>query len=165
MLEIVSALWPVFALLLLGHSAFRTGFPGDAFWPMAEKLTYFVLFPVMLVDRLALANLAQVNIEALVLMVVLLVLIGTALSFALQRFLALPAAEFTSFYQGSVRFNTYVGLAVVAALFTENAVALAAMVLAILIPLLNVACVVVFATYGDTKLGLVATLKQIVKIR
>jgi predicted permease len=161
MTEIISALWPVFALLILGYIARRSGFPGDDFWPLAERATYFVLFPVMLVDRLAQADLSGVEPQALVGMVISLVLIGTGASFLMQRFLKLESATFTSFYQGSVRFNTYVGLAVVAALFTGDAVAVSAMVIAVLIPLLNLACVLVFALFGEARLSLGKTLQQI----
>jgi hypothetical protein len=54
---------------------------------------------------------------------------------------------FTSVFQGSIRFNTYVGLATAAALFGDQGVALAAIILAILIPLVNVLCVAALTHY------------------
>jgi malonate transporter len=41
---VLSALWPIFTLLVLGQLGRRYQFPGDGFWLPAEKLTYFALF-------------------------------------------------------------------------------------------------------------------------
>ena len=54
---ILGALGPIFALILLGLSLRWFGFPGDGFWPAAERFTYFILFPALLVHRLALSQL------------------------------------------------------------------------------------------------------------
>lgn len=145
---IVSALWPVFALLMLGYLAKRSNFPGAPFWPMAERLIYYVLFPALLVDRLAQADMSGVSLMQVGMAVVLLVSAGTVVCFLLRPLMGLSHAGFTSFYQGSVRFNTYVGLAAVAALYSAQGVALAAVLIALLIPLLNVACITVFALGG-----------------
>jgi hypothetical protein len=37
---ILGALGPIFALILLGLGLRRLGFPGDGFWPAAERFTY-----------------------------------------------------------------------------------------------------------------------------
>ncbi len=145
MSEIISALWPVFALLLLGYLARSVQFPGDTFWPLMERLIYFVFFPVLLVDRLAQADMGGVPLDKVLWAVLLLIGGGSLLAFLVRPLLRLEHAVFTSFYQGSVRFNTYVGLAATAALFSDRHVAIAAVVIALLIPLLNVACVLVFA--------------------
>ena len=58
---ILGALGPIFALILLGLGLRRLGFPGDGFWPAAERLTYFLLFPALLVNRLAQARLEVLN--------------------------------------------------------------------------------------------------------
>ena len=76
MVEIVQALWPVFALIMLGYLARRADFPGTAFWPLLERLIYFVLFPVLLVDRLAQADMRGVQLEWVLLAVLLLVASG-----------------------------------------------------------------------------------------
>jgi hypothetical protein len=60
----------------------------------------------------------------------------------------MPNPGFTSLYQGSIRFNTYVGLALVGALYAERGLAIAAIALAILIPLVNVLSVAVLTTYA-----------------
>src|SRR5690606_6131638 len=54
---LLAALWPLFALILGGYLLRRAGFPSNAFWPGAERLNYFVLFPALLFSSLARAPL------------------------------------------------------------------------------------------------------------
>ncbi len=55
-LAVLGALAPIFVLILLGHLARRLRFVPDGFWPPAEKLTYYVFFPALIVDNLARAT-------------------------------------------------------------------------------------------------------------
>lgn len=145
MTSIITALWPVFALLLLGFWARRSGFPGEGFWTPAERATYYVLFPALLVDRLAQASLGGAAALQLAATVLLWLLAGAALCLLLKPLLRLPAAAYTSFFQGALRFNTYVALAITAALYGDAGIVHAAVITAVMIPLLNLFCVLVFA--------------------
>jgi len=163
MSEIISALWPVFALILLGYLAKKTDFPGESFWQQAEKATYFVLFPVLLIYKLSLADMSAVALDSIALAVLLIVASGSVLAFLSRAFLNLTAAGFTSVYQGAVRFNTYVGLAASAALFGTEGVAIAAVIMAIMIPLLNLCCVLVFTLSNHENRGALKAVSAIVK--
>ena len=145
---ILSALGPVFALILLGLGLRRFGFPGDGFWPAAERFTYFVLFPALLVQRLALARLSDYAVGPVAVVIVALLLGMTALVYALRPWLQVDGPAFTSVYQGAIRFNTYVGLAVALAVFQAEGGAAAALVMAIMIPLINVLCVLVLTVHA-----------------
>ncbi|KGK40985.1 transporter [Nitrincola sp. A-D6] len=149
MLSVVTVLWPVFALLLTGAGMRRFGFPGDGFWLPAERLTYYFLFPALLIHSLSQASLSGQESLVLMLAVLLLLSAGTLVCYALRRFLQLESAAFTSFYQGSMRFNTFVALAVSSAQFGSAGIALAAVVAAVMIPVLNLLCVLVFAHNAD----------------
>lgn len=144
---VLSALWPIFALLVLGQLGRRYQFPGDAFWLPAEKLTYFVLFPVMLIDRLGSADMSGVPVFSIAVAIVVMLLAGSAVCYLLKPWLKLTAAGFTSFYQGGIRFNTYVALAAAAALFQGDAIAISAVIIGIMIPLINVLCILVFSLH------------------
>ena len=52
----IQALLPVFVLILLGYLFRRWHFPGGDFWPQAERFTYYVLFPAMLIFKLGQAQ-------------------------------------------------------------------------------------------------------------
>ena len=53
---IFSALIPVFALILIGYFFKRIKFPSHEFWPQADKLTYYVLMPSLLIYKLSNPN-------------------------------------------------------------------------------------------------------------
>ena len=63
--SVAAALGPVFLLILLGALLRRLEFPDAAFWPQAERLTYYVLFPAMLVYKLALAEVGDTPVAPL----------------------------------------------------------------------------------------------------
>lgn len=146
---ILGALGPIFALILLGLGLRQFGFPGDGFWPAAERLTYFILFPALLVHRLALSRLGDYAVLPVTGVIVALLLTMTALVYALRPWLTLDGPAFTSVYQGAIRFNTYVGLAVVLAVFHTEGGTMAALVMAIMIPLINVLCVLTLSTHAN----------------
>lgn len=148
---ILTALWPVFALLVIGYLARRFDFPGAAFWPPAEKATYFVLFPSLLLNRLSRADLGSVQSSQLVAAVLSMLLILSLLVLLARPLLKIGNAQFTSVYQGSLRFNTYVALAVSAVLLPDQGVVLAAVLAAVMIPTLNLLCVLVFAWFGESR--------------
>lgn len=163
MLEIISALWPVFALILLGYVARLTGFPGAGFWDQAEKATYFVLFPVLLVYKLSLADMSGVPLDTIALAVVMLVTGGSIVAVLLKRGVSTSPAGFSSVYQGGVRFNTYVGLAASASLFGGQGVAIAAVIVAVMVPLLNLYCVLMFTLLMNKTSSIAGVLMAILK--
>jgi len=163
MSEILTALWPVFALLCVGHIIRRSGFPGDGFWEPAEKLIYYLLFPTLLVHKLSLADVGAVPVSEVALAVVLLLFSGTVILLGIQWLKPLANSSFTSVYQGGMRFNTYVGLASSAALFGDTGVAVAAVIIAVMVPLLNLLCVLIFSLYTRRDAGYLSALLAVVK--
>ena len=55
--HIVTALIPIFLLILIGFYFKKIKFPSNDFWASADKLTYFVLMPSLLIYKLSTANL------------------------------------------------------------------------------------------------------------
>ncbi|TGG93937.1 AEC family transporter [Natronospirillum operosum] len=150
---IASALGPVFLLILLGAVLNRLDFPGRTYWPGIERLTYYVLFPALLIHRLALTEYAWSILPPLILTLVLALGTVSLLILLTRRWQARDGAALTSVYQGSVRFNTYIGLAAADALFGPAGLAFAAIVLGLKIPLVNIGCVLMFSlALGDARL-------------
>ncbi|KWA77192.1 transporter [Burkholderia ubonensis] len=159
---VLLALAPVAMLVALGHGLKRSGFVGDAFWPSAERLCYYVLLPALFAHGLASAQL-----QSLAVMPLALALVGSTVAVAATLLLIRPlvrvdGAGFTSVFQGAVRFNNYVGASLAAGLFGAQGIALAAVCVAAIVPTVNLMCVLVFARYGSTRLGIVALVRQIV---
>ncbi|WP_375262361.1 AEC family transporter [Palleronia sp.] len=131
-------IWPVFALICLGFVLRRAGFPEPGFWPAAERANYVLLFPALLVSTLATAPVRDPDILRLGGAVVVMIGIAALLMLLFRRVRPMPARRFGPALQGVVRFNTYLGLAIVASLSGEAGLERAAVLLAVAVPLVNV---------------------------
>jgi len=147
---LIQALLPVFSLILMGLLAARLRFPGADFWPGAERLIYYLLFPSLLFTNLAQASLAGLPLSQMGIALGLPVLAVSLLLLLLKPLLGISGADFGSLFQGAIRQNTYVGLAGAAALAGSAGLTLAAVAIAVLIPLLNLLSVAVLSAYGSS---------------
>ena len=138
MTVLLQALWPLFALIVGGYFLRRRGFPGDAFWPAAERLNYFILFPALLFSNLATAPLTNPALPRLALAVLLGLGGGWLALLLVRRLRGWPAPRFGVYTQGILRFNTYLGLATIGSLYGQPGLVLAALMLALLVPAVNV---------------------------
>ncbi|MDY6892000.1 MAG: AEC family transporter [Pseudomonadota bacterium] len=141
----VQALVPVFVLILLGYGLRRWEFPGREFWPQAERLTYYVLFPAMLVFKLGQARLPPSAYGDIALLILALLATQTLLLAVVQWFWRWPGAVFSSVFQGAIRFNSYVALAAGGMLLGDQGLSLTAIAMAVMVPLLNLLCILMFA--------------------
>lgn len=141
---ISASLGPVFLLILLGALLRRIGFPGDGFWPGAERLIYYVLFPALLIHKLATAEVGATPLFPILAVLMGMLAGGTLILVLAHHLVARDGPAFTSVYQGSIRFNTYIGLAAVDALYGDTGLVIAAIALALLIPVINLLCVSAF---------------------
>jgi predicted permease len=66
----------------------------------------------------------------------------------LQRWLGLDGPGFTSLFQGATRWNTFVAIAVAGSLFGQRGIALMAVAIAAMVPLLNVLAIYVFLRFA-----------------
>ncbi|MFT5720450.1 MAG: malonate transporter [Motiliproteus sp.] len=146
--SILASLGPVFALVALGVGLRWVDFPGAEFWPLAERFTYYLLFPVLLVLKISTATLPQQGLGQVVLALLLALLLMVLVTLLLSQLLGLSMPAKSSLFQGGIRFNTYVGLAAGAALFGEQGLLWGALFLGLMIPLVNIACVAVFILSG-----------------
>ncbi len=147
MFPIVKALLPIFALVLLGVLFRKWKFPGVGFWAMADRLTYFVLLPSLIINKLATTEMTGQNVGLLAVGLMLVVLIVAAVVVLIRKLLPVSNASFTSVFQGSIRPNTYVALAAALAIYGQEGLTLTAIGLAGVIPLVNILCILSFAYY------------------
>lgn len=161
MTAVLSALLPLFVLIALGYGARRIGWPGPKAWRVVEQLTYYMLFPALLFNSLAGTSLAGGSVVALAL--ALTTLATTALALMAQGPLVLSGPTFSSVIQGAIRPNTYVGVGAALAVWGDQGVALAAVGLATVIPIVNVIAVIGLLRYApsegsDTRRSLILSL-------
>ena len=152
MAVVISALLPVFLLIVLGFVLRRSLMRLDTQWHGLERLTYYVLFPTLLIQTLVQADLSSVPVAgvggALLLSALVMSLLCLALRPLFSR-LDIDGPAFTSIFQGATRWQTYVALAVSSNLFGQTGLALASVAIVALIPLINVFSVWVLAQYAS----------------
>jgi predicted permease len=152
MASVIAALLPVFLLIVLGFVLKRSLLRLETQWHGLERLTYYVLFPVLLIQTLVKADLTTVPVAgvggALLLSLLLMSLLCLALRPLLAR-CAIDGPAFTSIFQGATRWQTYVALAVSVNLYGDTGLALASVAMVAIIPLVNVFSVSVLAHYAS----------------
>jgi malonate transporter len=152
MAAVFVSLLPVFMLIVAGALLRRTLVRDESHWIRIEKIVYYVLFPALLIHTVARADLGSVPLIDIGGALAGAVLIMSALCLALRRLLSarwrVDGPAFTSFFQGATRWQTFVALAVAGNLFGERGLALAAVAVVAMIPLLNVINVWVLAHYA-----------------
>jgi malonate transporter len=149
---VVAALLPVFLLIVLGVILKRTLMRLETQWHGLERLTYYVLFPMLLIQTLVKADLTKVPVAGVGGALLLSVLVMSQLCLGLRPLLArtdIDGPAFTSIFQGATRWQTYVALAVSANLYGDVGLALASVAMVAIIPLVNVFSVAVLAHYAS----------------
>ena len=138
MAQILISLFPLLTLIVGGNILQKTGFLSDGFWSGAEKLNYYVLFPAMLFANLATATIHIAMLQTIFTVLALVLLTTCIVLYIIRAVQKTDAARFGVYMQGMVRFNTYMGLAIVAALFSQQGLTILAITLAMCIPLVNI---------------------------
>jgi malonate transporter len=148
---VIAALMPVFLLIVLGVVLKRTLMPQDAQWHGLERLTYYVLFPMLLIQTLVKADLSSVPVAGVggaLMLAALAVSLLCLVLWPLFRRMNVDGPGFTSIFQGAIRWQTYVALSVSRNLFGAAGLALASVAMVAIIPMVNVFSVAVLAHYA-----------------
>jgi len=147
------ALAPVFLLIALGHLLRRRAFPGAGFFEDAERLVYWLLLPALLFQTTASVDLASFRVLPVASALVAAVCATAAAALLLRPLVAIGDAGFSSVVQGSVRTNTYVGLAGAGALYGSAGLEVMGIVVFVVITAVNVVAILALARYGDAPAG------------
>ena len=110
----------------------------------------------MLVFKLGQARLPASAYGDTAMLIGAMLLAMTLLLVAVQFFWRLSGPVFSSVYQGAIRFNSYVGLAAGGMLLGDEGLSLTAIAVAIMVPLINLLCILMFslvATDGPVRVG------------
>jgi len=151
---IAGALLPVLALIVTGYGLRRLAFLPDGAWAGIERLTYFVLFPALLIRTLGGQRLEGAPWPEVLAVVVPTVSAAALVLLAWRRFSPGTAGPtFTSVFQGGVRFNTYIALAVAQAFYGEAGLAMGVLAAGFMIVLINLLCVTSLAVWGAGRGG------------
>lgn len=156
---------PVFVLIAIGYGLRKSGFLPDAAWRPIEKLSINLLYPGFLVPAIWSADLSGASAGPAGGAAVVSVIVVAALALLAKPLIQVDGPAYTSIFQGVIRWNSFVFLPVVQSLFGAEGLAVAAVMIACIIPVTNIACVAVLARWGADQRGVspVALLKAMLK--
>jgi len=145
--HIFVSILPIFLITLLGSVIRRYWLTSDEFWRGLEKLSYFLLFPAVLFNYISSAEISSGELVTLVVALIMSTLIVASGLVLYQRNIDMDKAEFTSVFQGSVRYNSYIFFALGSSLFGEEGLAIVSVISAYMIIFTNVISVLAFNAY------------------
>ncbi|UES51413.1 AEC family transporter [Roseibium aggregatum] len=153
MLTTLAALMPVILVIASGYLIARTGLITGEQWRGVERLAYYVLFPAVLFRTISQAdfasfptlNMGGALLASILSMALLLLLARTTI----ERAWGIAAPRFTSIFQGTLRWNAMIALAIADNVVGETGLAMLAVAMVFMIPLLNVASILVLSHYAS----------------
>ncbi len=143
-------LLPDFAMILAGWLLHRSGKFTRPFWEGLERLIYFVLFPALLFQSLAKNRIDFAVAGPAMLAALGVVTTGIVLGWLGKWLLKPDPRIFASGVQTAFRFNSYIGLAVASRLYGEAGLAAFAIIVAVAVPLANVASVWALSQHAES---------------
>lgn len=141
-------LLPDFMLIVVGWALCRFTPLNRSVWDGAEKLVYFLLFPVLLFSSIVRNPLQPGAMLQLAGSGVAVVALGIVLAYALRWAPGVDPRLHASGAQVAFRFNSYVALALAERLAGTAGVAWIALLIALCVPLCNIAAVWPLARHG-----------------
>lgn len=158
----VEALIPVTLCVLIGFIARHHFRIGNDVWSGLERLTYFLFAPCLLTVSLANKPLQAMDWQGIGSTLVLVILLCSLIIIAVQwLFKPFDGPSFTSVFQGGVRFNVFVALAMTEQLFGSAGAGIGALGSVIVIVSVNLLCVSVFSVAGHNSGGWAKLPKQL----
>ncbi len=151
--SIAAGIAPIFLLVAFGYLLRHRNVFGTDFWDSIERLVFYFLFPALLISKIGGANLSGLDILPIAGVLIVSTLIISFTAILLRPRLAIPGSTFVSAFQGITRPNTYLGLSTAAALYGNAGIALVAICIVAVIPLVNFLAVIVhlrWAHSGET---------------
>jgi predicted permease len=139
---------PDFLLILCGLVLCRWTALGRSVWEGVERMVYYLLFPVLLFNSILKSPLQPGATLGLALAGVGVVGCGIALAYALRMWPAVDARLHASGAQTAFRFNSFIALALAERLAGPQGLAWVALLIALCVPLCNVAAVWPLARHG-----------------
>lgn len=156
---------PVFLTILCGYGlAVSGGLPADQ-WTGVEVMSFRLLIPAVLIGAIAESDLEMSRFGPLIAMLVLTLVILGVLMFLLRLILPqsrMDDASFTTLFQSATRWNGFIGLALAEQIAGQEGILLIAVVMAFLIPLINIVNIIMLSVYGPGQFSLKTMLMTIV---
>ena len=149
--ELIAAIFPIFAAILVGMALKRYLITAGDIWVGIDRLTYYLLLPSLLIVEIYRADFSSGHAGTAVAVTLAATLGLSAILLLLRPVITQNTPLFTSIFQGSVRYNSYVLLAVADALYGAEGLALAIVFIAVMVIATNLLGVVVLSAFSSGK--------------
>lgn len=153
MLPIFESILPIFLLIVLGNLLRRAPLFERPAWEGMEKMSYWVLYPVLLFNTILAADMSSLRLDAMLgALLLALFAMGTLVLFSWPLFRATGTAtraEYSSIFQTAMRWNGFIALAVAQKLYPPEGSAVVALAMATIIIPLNISSVAVVIRFGS----------------
>lgn len=160
MMPVLSAILPIVVILVLGKIVASRQILTDEGWRGLESATYYVLFPALIINKLAVADFTNVDwrmpgalIGAQLVMALLSVALGKGLNQSGDRLGVLV--------QSGVRWNTFIALAIAQNLMGPTGLALVAVAAAAMIPTANGLSILALTGFSNSSMNVGSLLQQV----
>jgi predicted permease len=151
---VLNALFPIFTLLALGYGLKRTGLTSASFLQRSDQLVYYIFFPIMLFWKIGSAPPGGGDQARFVLCTLLILVLMFIISSCVIRWGPITDFQAGSFSQCCYRFNTYIGVAVVLNSLGPAGIGHFGVLIAIVIPIINVFAVSTLIWYSGSETAL-----------
>ncbi len=151
-MSLALSVFPLLLIIAAGYALAKSQIIPRSGWAAIETLSFRGLIPATLILAISRSDLSLERFGGFGVSLVgtLVILTLLALSLRLLSKDALDNPAFTSLFQGGIRWNAFVALAA-AEQFLSGGIAIMAVAIAVLIPLINITCIVVLASFGPSK--------------
>lgn len=147
-MDAVIAILPIALTLIVGWAAVASGVVPRAQWDGIETLSFRVLIPAVLILAIGRAELSLERYGALIGVLWLsLAIVGAAVITIGRRRADWPV--WTTLFQTSLRWNGFIALAAASLIGGAPLFDMIAVIMAALIPVINISCIFVMAAGGD----------------
>ena len=143
----------------------RIGVPELSFWHVSDKLIYWVLIPALLFHHVSQITLSSTMLTNYAVVILSGLFVVTTLSFISGKLFGYTPQIWTSVMQGAARHNAFIALAIAGSLFGDEGLALGAIFMVILIPIINIVIVSTMASTlnQDSRTGIFDVLFELIK--
>lgn len=147
---VVAALIPIAGVIALGWALRRSGLVRLELWAGVNRLSYQALLPALLFSTISTAEIEGGEAAPFLIAATLAFLVMGVIALAFRP-LPVDGPAYTSLFQGAVRWNGFVLLALAGSVFGAEGAALAALVFAPTVPIINVMCVAALTIWGASE--------------
>ncbi|MCK5515229.1 MAG: AEC family transporter [Desulfobulbaceae bacterium] len=150
---VLDSLFPIFTLLLLGWFLRRQKFTDASFLNTADRLTYYIFFPILLFWKIGGASFENGIDWSFCIASLLTLLVMFVLSTVVIKLFGISDFKAGSFSQSCYRFNSYIGFVIILNSLGEEGVKYFGVLIGFAIPLINVFAVSLLVWFSGKKVN------------